>query len=144
MDNDPEGFMFLAHQTLIRDFSPLGRIPKFRDFLLSTKRIDSILPYIEGKPVFRLYLTGTDIHTVSQLSSIQSLQLLDLGSSFQLSSIEGIESHTGLMEVRLQYCERLADLTRLVNCQKLKTIQVSVDMLPLKIPEMRNFEIEVR
>jgi len=37
----------------------------------------------------------------------------------------------------------VTDLSPLAQCEKLKTVEVSVDMLPLRIPEPRNFEVEV-
>ncbi len=38
---------------------------------------------------------------------------------------------------------KITDLTPLTECPNLKTVQVSADMLPLTIPDGRNFEIEV-
>lgn len=37
----------------------------------------------------------------------------------------------------------ITDLSPLAECPKLKTVRVSVDMLPLTIPALRNFEVEV-
>jgi hypothetical protein len=37
----------------------------------------------------------------------------------------------------------ITDLSPLIECPKLKTVQVSVDMLPVEIPENRFFEVEL-
>ena len=38
---------------------------------------------------------------------------------------------------------RITDLSPLVECPKLKVVRVSADMLPITLPEPRNFEVEV-
>ncbi|MHB1314520.1 MAG: toll/interleukin-1 receptor domain-containing protein [Christensenellales bacterium] len=47
------------------------------------------------------------------------------------------------LEVITLSSSQITDLSPLVECQKLKTVQISADMLPLTLPKIWNFEIEV-
>lgn len=137
LNNNSEGFSFEAKRTLVKDFSPLKRIPKFADVMVESIRLDSILPYLCGKQVRKLFLMKTDIHTISQLSSIKNLLILHLQESSRLSSIEGIESHTDLTEVNLERCNKLTDLAPLLKLPKLETLFLSKDMENQALAQLR-------
>jgi len=127
--NDMEGgFEFESKNSLIKDFSPLGRIPKFNEIMVETKRLDSLLPYISNKQVRRLYLIGSDINTVGQLDPVQNIQALDLTRSYALASISGIENHPDITEVNLVGCPNLTDLSPLLKLPKLQRLTLDKGM----------------
>jgi internalin A len=141
--NDTDGFNFEAKNSLVRDFSPLQNIPIFNEVMVNAVPLERILPYISGKQVNKLYLTGSDIRAINQLSSIQDIRILDLTGSFDLTSIDGIENHTDLAEVNLTECPELTDLTPLLQLPNLERLILGPDMENLAAEQLAgaNFEI---
>ena len=41
-------------------------------------------------------------------------------------------------------CPQLTDLSPLIECPKLKTVQITMDMLPVTLPSARSFEVEIK
>ncbi len=126
--NETKGFGFEAKQSLIKDFSPLKRVPKFSEIMISVSRIDSILPYISSKQVNYLYIDRSDIQSISSLSSILDMKTLHLPGSDRLVSLDGIEKHTSLNEIVLEYCTNIKDYTSLLKLPNLKRLVLSSDM----------------
>lgn len=81
--------------------------------------------------------------TYNDLLGMKGLNRLEISRDDSISDISFAAFLPELEYLSLQGSS-VTDLTPLANCQKLKTVQVSADMLPLKTPEMRNFEIGVR
>jgi hypothetical protein len=128
--NGTNGFYFEAKNLRIKDFSPLKGIPKFEEIVVAIEplNLSSILPYISSKPVSRLHLAHSDIHEVSQLSTIEGIRVLDLYNSQQLSSIDGIQDHADINEVGLFNCLKLTDLTPLLKLPNLEKLTISRNM----------------
>ncbi|MCK5128494.1 MAG: hypothetical protein KAQ68_01470 [Clostridiales bacterium] len=127
--NDTDGFWFEASESLIEDFSPLERIPKFREIdAYEIIRADRILPYIKDKQVNQLYLTASDIKTIEPLSSIRNMQILILTNSFELTSLNGIEKHEDLTFIELIHCPNIIDFTPLLKLPYLQELLISPDM----------------
>ncbi len=141
--NDTGGFSFEAKGTLIRDFSPLGRIPKFREVSVDLPRIEDILPYITGKEVHHVKIAGSDISSVAAFSSIEYLDVLFLGGSYSLSSLEGIESHETLQEIELVHCPNITDFTPLLDLPNLQRLIVSQDMKGLVSAQLAGADFEI-
>ena len=142
--NDTDGFAFNAHQSRIKDFSPLKRIPKFREVSVNVRRMDSILPYIRDKEVHHVKIGGSDIRSIEQLSSIKFLDILHLAGSYQLTSLDGIEKHTGLQEILLIHCPNIADFTPLLELPELTCLIVSPDMEAVVAPQLAGAGFEIR
>ncbi|MHB1314522.1 MAG: leucine-rich repeat domain-containing protein [Christensenellales bacterium] len=138
-----DGFSFEAKDSLIKDFSPLQRIPKFNEIMVGIKRISNILPYISNKPVFSLYIAGSDINAISQLSSIQNIQMLHLPYSSQLNSIGGIENHVDLEELNLVNCPNIDDLSPLLKLPKLKRLVIGTDKENLAAAQLAGAAFEI-
>lgn len=47
------------------------------------------------------------------------------------------------LEIISLYNSRITDLTSLIECPKLKVVQVTVDMIPIILPTPRSFEVEI-
>jgi len=142
--NETGGFDFEAKETLIEDFSPLARVPKFREVTVNIRRIDRILPYILGKEVHHVKIGGSDIRSIEQLSSIKYLDILHLPGSYQLTSLEGIEEHPGVQEIQLIHCPNITDFTPLLELPKLEYLTVSPDMEPVVAPQLAGADFEIR
>lgn len=143
LNGDQNGFGFEAKNTLVKDFSPLQRIPKFKEIMMDVNRIDSVLPYIAGKQVLSLYIGKSDIRTVSQLASIQNLQSLQLPDSAQLSYLEGIESHPDLRDVNLANCLKLTDLTPLLKLPRLENLVLTAKMQALAVSQLQGARFNI-
>jgi hypothetical protein len=131
--NGTKRFSFEANGSLVKDYSPLQRIPIFDIVQIGAKGIaaDSILPFLNGKPISYLYFGQSDIRSVSQLSAIEGIRNLQLSHSQELTSIDGIETHADLTKVNLKGCTSLADLTPLLKLPKLERVIISKDMKDL-------------
>ena len=139
--DETEGFAFEAKESLIKDFSPIARIPKFSEIMVTGKRMDSILPYISDKQVRTVYIGGSDINTVEELSSVQGIEALYLPGSFSLTTIEGIEQHTGLIEVELINCPNINDFTPLLKLPNLRKLTITKDMEELALSQLQGLQI---
>lgn len=142
--NETDGFSFEAQETLITDFSPLERIPKFREVVVNLRRLDDILPYISGKEVHHVKIGGSDIRSIDQLSSISYLDVLYLPGSNQLTSIQGIEKHPGIQEISLIRCSNITDFTPLLELPKLECLIVSPDMEAVVAPQLADAGFDIR
>jgi hypothetical protein len=136
LENSKDGFAFEAKGTFIQDFSPLAGIPKFVEIMIDLSSIDRILPYINGKEVRKLFLAGSDIKTIDQLSGIKGLQILHLPWSSQLVSVDGIERYEELQEIKLVGSPQLTDLTVLLQLPNLKLLLLSPDMKNLALTQL--------
>ena len=142
--DETRGFAFEAGGTLIRDFSPLQRIPKFREVAVDTRRIDTILPYICDKEVHHVKIGGSDIRSIEMLSSIENIDILHLAGSYQLTSLDGIEKHMGIQEILLIHCPNINDFTPLLALPNLECLIVSPDMEAVVAPQLAGAEFEIR
>lgn len=141
--NDTGGFSFEAKGTLIKDFSPLGRIPKFREVSVDLPRIEDILPYITGKEVHHVKINDSDISSVAAFSSFVYLDVLYLNGSYNLSSLEGIESHETLQDIELVHCPNITDFTPLLDLPNLQRLSVSQDMKGLVSAQLAGADFEI-
>lgn len=142
--NDTDGFLFEANESLIEDFSPLERIPKFSEIVLyEIVWVDRVLPYIKNKQVNHLALTASDISSMDALSSIQGLRTLIIPNSHQLTSLDGIEKHVDLNFVELIHCPNITDFSPLLKLPNLEELLISPDMEDVAAPQLEgaNFEI---
>ena len=126
--NDSDGFMFEAENLHINDFSPLQRIPKFQDIGVTARRLDDILPYISNKQIDYLCIMESDIKTIRSLSSIKDIHDLTLISSYQLTSIDGIEEHADLVNIRMVHCPNITDYTPLLELPNLERLTMTSNM----------------
>lgn len=141
--NETEGFLFGAEESLIKDFSPLQRIPKFYNVNLTVRNADDILPYIRHKQVLALTLYNSDIKTIESLSSIQNLQILYLPDSNQLTSLEGIEEHAALRDIALPECMNITDFTPLLALPNLEHLSLSPNMKETAEKQLEGAAFEV-
>ena len=81
--------------------------------------------------------------TYNDLMGMKGLSRLDFSRDELITDISFTAFLPDLEFLSLMNSQ-VVDLTPLIDCQKLKTVQITVDMLPMKIPDMRSFEIEVR
>lgn len=141
--NDTGGFSFEAKGSLIRDFSPLGRIPKFVEVSANSIPLESILPYLEGKEVHHFKIEGSDIQSISQLASIKYIDILFLSGSYDLTSLAGIEDHPTLQVVELMDCPGITDFTPLLALPKLEQLTVSENMRKTAEPQLAGADFEI-
>ena len=141
--NDTGGFSFEAKGTLIKDFSPLGRIPKFREVSVDLPRIEDLLPYITGKEVHHIKIDGSDVRSITAFSSIEYLDILYLNSSYNLTSLEGIESHETLQDIELVGCPNISDYTPLLDLPNLQRLVVSQDREGLVSAQLAGADFEI-
>ena len=141
--DETDGFSFEAKQSMIRDFSPLQRIPKFNEIQLYGCRFDAILPYISNKQVTRLEMGDSDIETIAALSSLKGLQTIFLPGSLQLTSLEGIEKHVMMNEVMLMYCPNITDFTPLLELPNLNRLVLSSDMKGTAAAQLEGADFEI-
>ncbi|NLI54895.1 MAG: hypothetical protein GX417_11355 [Clostridiales bacterium] len=141
--NDTEGFRFAADESLIQDFSPLQRIPKFRDLIVTIDRVDRILPYVQNKYVHTLLLRGSDIRSIEELSSLEGLEVLYLNDSRKLTSLEGIDRHRDLTEIELMNCPNIRDFSPLLELPNLNIVRLTVGMEPLASAQLAGAPFEI-
>jgi pyruvate,orthophosphate dikinase len=98
----------------------------------------------EKQAVYRkLGWTQPNEMTYNDLLEMQGMNRLDISGEDSISDIS-FAAYLPDLEILSLRNSLVADLTPLSDCPKLKTVQVTVDMLPLKIPEMRSFRIEIQ
>lgn len=141
--NNFVGFAFEAKNSLVKDFSPLGNIPKFSQIMLSIDRLDRILPYIRNKQVRDLNISNSDITRIQSFSSIQGMEYLELPDSQRLSSLDGIEQHGGLIEVNLKGCPNIQDFSPLFKLPKLQRLTVGSDQKALVEQQLAGATFEI-
>lgn len=141
--NKTEGFRFGAEESMVRDFSPLQRIPKFCDVFVSISHAEAILPFIRNKYVYTLTLMNSDIESTNSLSTIQNLHVLYLMGSNQLTSLDGIEEHTNLNEITLSNCPNITDFTPLLALQNLQVLTLSAYMEDTAGPQLEGAAFEI-
>ena len=141
--NDTEGFRFVADESLVQDFSPLQGIPKFCDVTVTVRRWDDLLPYISNKKVQYLAVGSSDISTIQSLSSIESIEFLSLQGSYNLVSLDGIEAHTGILEVNLIDCPNITDYTSLLTLPNLHTLVLSSYMEDVAGPQLEGAAFDI-
>ena len=141
--NDSDGFIFEAENLHINDYSPLQRIPKFWDIGVTVRRLDDILPYISNKQVYHLCIMGSDIKTIRSLSSIKDIHDLTLLSSYQLTSIDGIEEQDTLVNIRMSNCPNITDYTPLLKLPNLERLSITSDMKERASVQLAGADFEI-
>jgi hypothetical protein len=111
--------------------------------MISIDRLDRILPYIGNKQVTDLYIDGSDIRTISALSTLSGMQFLQLPNSRQLDSLAGIESHADLQEISLILCPNITDYSPLLDLPNLKRLTLSINAEPLAAVQLAGAPFEI-
>jgi Leucine-rich repeat (LRR) protein len=89
----------------------------------------------------KLGWNGPSQMTYKDLLGMKGLTQLEIGSE-PITDIAFAAFLPDLKMIALNG-SKITDLTPLAECPKLKTVRVSAGMLPLKIPDERNFELEI-
>ncbi len=144
--NETDGFSFEAKESLIRDFSPLQRIPRFSEVAINVRHSDSVLPFISNKEVHQLRIEGSDLSSLGALSAIRNIDVLYLSNSGALASLQGIEAHDRLIELDIRYCQKISDFRPLLQLPNLERLIISPDMKETAEPQLTGagFEVIIR
>lgn len=139
------GFTLFLGSSYIKDFSALQNIPNFNELVIENRQSDAILPYIEGKSIWRFVLSNSDIRSTDSLRSIKNLEVLELSNSDQLVSLDGLDAHTKLRELRLTECTGVADYTILLELPNLEQLCISANLADRVLAQLAdaNFNIIV-
>ena len=140
---ETNGFTLFMNTTYIRDYSALQSIPKFSELCIGSNRSDMYLPYLEGKSIYRLILAGSDIRSADSLRSIQNLGELDLANSAQLVSLDGLEVHTKLTDLRLTECRGVEDYSVLLSLPNLRRLSISADLEEKVMAQLADADFEI-
>ncbi len=135
-----------AKQVLIEQTEPTAQ-PKEETVSISETMIGSVLPVtfssdMERNAVYEvLGWSGTSAMTYRDLNEMEQVAQLDLTGR----PITDLSFAAYLPNLEwLTLCEtQVTDLTPLSGCPKLKTVQVTANMLPLSIATDQAFELEV-
>lgn len=141
--NETEGFRFKADHSLIQDFSPLQRIPKFYQVIISVRDANEILPYLSNKEVHDLELGGSDISTIQMLSSLENLEILHLEGSHALVSLDGIEEHKNIKEIDLIDCPNITNFLPLLELPDMERLIVGKNMEEVVAPQLSGADFEI-
>ncbi len=137
------GFTLFLGTPYIRDFSALQSIPRFCELVIGDPRCDALLPYLEGKSIYRLALVGSDIRSTASLMTIQNLENLELSYSNQLVSLDGLEVHTQLRELRLTECTGIEDFTVLLELPNLELLCISANLQERVMAQLGEAKFEI-
>lgn len=136
----------------LRDYSELANIPSFDYLNLDDVPAETLLPYIEGKPIAHLLWAGLDTVSLEALSGVQIAAVgqttggeLNLAWS-KLETLDGIEHFKNIEALDLKYAFNLEDLTPILELESLEYLTVSSDMRDRVESQLQNahFEIEYR
>ncbi len=97
-------------------------------------------------------LRYVDLHSralsdLSWLSNANRLSELQIWGADGLRNLNGLEEHTSLQHLHIEYCERLSDVSALSTCTSLITVRFHEvfalsDISPVvKLPDLRSLEI---
>jgi len=137
------GFTLFFGSPYIRDYSALQSIPSFKELAIGSRRSDLYLPYLEGKSIRRFILQGSDIRSADALRSIQDLEELELSYSDQLVSLEGLEAHSKLADLRLTECTGVEDYSVLLELPHLKLLCISANLEERVMAQLADAKFEI-
>ena len=122
------GFAFDAQGLHLEDYSPLQQVPRFSNISVSGRGFNEILPYIKNKEAYSLYIEKSDIRSLRELSLIYRLRELELSDNHMLTSIDGIEEHSDLTDIRLVGSPNIMDYTPLLKLPRLRQLIITSDI----------------
>jgi hypothetical protein len=119
-------------QMPIKDYSSLGSIESFDTLAIDLNEIQDALPYIEGKPIRVLAWAGARIDSLEKLSGITITPGGSLGLAHSsVSSLDGLENFEGINYLDIHFCNKLTNLTPILQLQSLRWLTISSDMREL-------------
>ncbi len=126
-------------ETLIDEYSSLGDIESFDKLFVEQDELQTVLPYIEGKPIREFSWHGLQIDSLRELSGIviNPGGVLSLGWS-TVSSLDGLELFEGIDILDIHFCQNLSDLTPVQQLQSLRRLVISSDMSELADEQLRD------
>lgn len=125
-------------QMPIKDYSSLGSIESFDTLAIDLNEIQDALPYIEGKPIRVLAWAGTRIDSLEKLSGITITPGGSLGLAHSsVSSLDGLENFEGINYLDIHFCNKLTNLTPILQLQSLRWLTISSDMRDLAEEQLK-------
>ena len=131
------------------DASFLEDVKSFDVFCTDVFSIETLKPYLQGKPIYRL-IAVADMNPTS-LTELDFLNMmpgseLELRNADRLLSLEGAEHFEGIESICLQHCDQIEDFTPLLKIKSLRHVVVSQPMFEKAERDLggSNIEIEVR
>ena len=135
-----------AKQTVVEQAAPTAQ-PQVESVSIGETMIGNVLPVTFSSDAERdavyeaLGWTGTSEMTYRDLNGMDQVTQLDL-TGRDISDLS-FAAYLPNLELLTLYETPVVDLTPLGGCPKLKTVQVTANMLPLSVAADRTFELEV-